>query len=384
MDLCLSDEEMMIKQAANELARRVIAPQATQIDEASRFPWETVKEMSNLGFFGIPISEQYGGAGFSNLAYYLAIEEIAKVCASTAVILQTHTSLVCKPILQWGTAAQREKYLVSLAKGRKIGSFALTEPDAGSDMSSISTTATLNGDEWVLNGAKTFITNAGASEVILVIARTAKDQGSRDLSAFIVDSESPGFSVGQSFEKLGVRASLSAEMLFENCGVPKDNILGKPGDGFKIALQALDGGRIGIAAQALGIAEAALESSLEYSAERIQFGKPINSKQAIQFMLADMSTDIEAARLFIYNAAFLEENGKRFTKEAAMAKLFASEAAMRHTVKAVQIHGGYGYTKEYPVERYMRDAKVTEIYEGTSEIQRIVIASSLLRAAKEK
>lgn len=384
LDLSLSEEEIMLQKTVKEFVERVIAPRASEIDRRGEFPWETVKEMANHGFFGIPIPERYGGAGFSSLAYYLAIEEISKACASTGVIVETHTSLVCKPILKWGTDEQKERYLIPLARGEKLGSFALTEPDAGSDISAISTTARAEGDHWVLNGTKMFITNAGASEVILVFAKTCGLEEKKSLSAFIVDTSTPGLSVGASFDKLGVRGSLAAEVVLDNVRIPRENVLGEPGEGFRIAMEALDGGRVAIAAQALGILEAAFEASLKYSSERVQFGKPISEKQAIQFMLADMAVDIEASRLLIFNAAFLEATGKRFTKEAAMAKLFASEAAMRHCVKAVQIHGGYGYTREYPVERYMRDAKVTEIYEGTSEIQRLVIASSLLKAMKDK
>ena len=335
--------------------------------------------MAQLGLLGIIVPQEYGGAGADTISYALVVEEISKKCASTGVVSSVHNSLASWPIMKFGTDEQKGKYLPILAKGDKIGAFAGTEPNAGSDLGALETTAVLEGDEYVINGTKTFITSGSEAGIIITFACTDKSQGAKGISAFIVENEMKGFKVGSIFEKLGINASHTSELIFEDMRVPKENLLGKEGDGFKIALMTLDGGRIGIGAQAVGIAQAALEESIEYSKQREQFGRPISKFQAIQWMIADMATRIEASRFLVLNAAYTKDQGKRFSKEAAMAKLFAAETAVDAALKAVQIHGGYGYTKEYLVERLFRDAKITEIYEGTSEIQRLVIANNLLK-----
>ncbi|MBS3975282.1 MAG: acyl-CoA dehydrogenase [Syntrophomonadaceae bacterium] len=379
MNFSLTEEQQMIRDMVREFAEKEIKPFAAELDRKGEFPAEIIKKLADLGVLGIPIPEEHGGSGASFLSYIIAIEELSRGCASTGVIVETHTSLGSEPILHWGTPEQKRKYLPRLASGEIIGSFGLTEPNAGSDAGGMQTTAVLDGDEYVINGSKIFISNAGASELTIVFAKTEKSSGVKGISAFIVEKNTPGYIVGSPEDKLGIRASQTCSLTFEDMRVPKENILGKPGEGFKIAMHALDGGRIAIAAQALGIAQAAFEEAIKYSKERIQFGQPIAKFQGVQWMIADMATDIQAARLLTYQAAWLKDEGQKYTKEAAMAKLYASEAAMRHTVKAVQVHGGYGYTMEYPVQRHMRDAKITEIYEGTSEVQRIVIASNILR-----
>jgi butyryl-CoA dehydrogenase len=379
MKLELNDQQKMIKKMVREFAEKEIAPVAAELDEKSEYPHEILKKMAKLGLLGIVIPKEYGGAGLDIISYATVIEEISKKCASTGVITSVHNSLVAYPIMKWGTDEQKKKYLPILAKGEKIGAFAGTEPNAGSDLGAMQTTAKLKGDKYIINGDKTFITSGPEAGILIVFAVTDKEKGAKGVSAFIVENTYKGFKVGSIFDKMGINANLVSELIFENMEVPKENLLGEEGEGFKIALSTLDGGRIGIASQAVGIAQAALEESIEYSKQRQQFGRPIAKFQAIQWMIAEMATRIEAARYLVYNAAYTKDKGERFSKEAAMAKLFASETAMECVIKGVQIHGGYGYTKEYTIERLFRDAKITEIYEGTSEVQKMVIAGSLLR-----
>jgi len=379
MNFTLTREQEFVKQMAYEFALNEVKPIAADIDVTERFPSETVEKMARYHMMGIPIATKYGGAGGNNLSYIIAVEELSKACATTGVILSAHTSLCAGPIDAFGTEAQKMKYLVPLANGSKLGAFGLTEPNAGTDASGQQTTATLDGDNYILNGSKIFITNGGVADTFVVFAMTDKTQGTRGITAFIVEKEFPGFSIGKHEDKLGIRASSTTELVFENCIVPKENMLGKEGRGFGIAMKTLDGGRIGVAAQALGIAEGALEEATKYMKERKQFGKPLSAFQGLQWMVAELDVKIEAAKLLVYKAAFNKDNGLPYTVEAARAKLFASETAMEVTTKAVQIFGGYGYTKEYPLERMMRDAKITEIYEGTSEVQRMVIAGNLLK-----
>ncbi|OPJ55759.1 acyl-CoA dehydrogenase [Alkalithermobacter paradoxus] len=379
MDFCVSKEHKMLKTMYKEFTENEVKPYAHEVDENEEFPIQTVKKLARYGFFGIPFPKRYGGQGGDNLAYAMAVEELSKVCATTGVIVSAHTSLCANPIFEFGTEEQKQKYLVSLCKGEKIGAFGLTEPNAGTDASAQQTTAVLDGDEYILNGSKIFITNAGYADIYVVMAMTDPSKGTKGISAFIVDSSAKGFSVGKKESKLGIKGSSTCELIFENCRIPKENLLGKEGQGFKIAMKTLDGGRIGIAAQALGIAQGALDETVKYVKERRQFGKPISYFQNTQFQLADMDTKVEASRLLVYKAAKNKDNNLSYSKEAAMAKLFASETAMEVTTKAVQLHGGYGYTREYPVERMMRDAKITEIYEGTSEVQKMVISAHLLK-----
>lgn len=379
MQLELNEQQKMIQKMVREFAEKEIAPVAADLDKTGEYPTKILQKMAKLGLLGIIIPTEYGGAGLDVISYATVIEEISKECASTGVITSVHNSLVAYPIMKYGNDEQKKKYLPILAKGEKIGAFAGTEPNAGSDLGAMQTKAELKGNNYIINGDKTFITSGDKAGIFIVFAVTDKEAGSKGISAFIVESSTPGFKVGSLFDKMGINANHVTELIFENMKVPKENLLGKEGDGFKIALSTLDGGRIGIAAQAVGIAQAALDESVEYSMQRQQFGRPIAKFQAIQWMIADMATRIEAARYLLYNAAFTKDKGKRFSKEAAMAKLFASETAMDCVIKAVQIHGGYGYTKEYKVERLFRDAKITEIYEGTSEVQKMVIAGSLLR-----
>ena len=378
MKLELNDQQKMIKNMVREFAEKEIAPIAAEHDKTGEYPTKTLEKMSALGLLGIIIPQEYGGAGLDTISYATVVEEISRKCASTGVITSVHNSLAAWPIMKYGTEEQKKKYLPILAKGQKIGAFAGTEPNAGSDLGAMKTTAVLKGNHYMINGDKTFITSGPKAGIIIVFAVTDKNAGTKGISAFIVESSFKGYKVGSIFEKLGINASQTSELIFENMEVPKENLLGKEGDGFKIALSTLDGGRIGIAAQAVGIAQAALDESITYAKQREQFGRPIAKFQAIQWMIADMATRIEAARYLLYNAAYAKDKGGRFSKEAAMAKLFASETAMDAVIKAVQIHGGYGYTKEYTVERLFRDAKITEIYEGTSEVQRMVISASLL------
>jgi len=379
MQLELNDNQKLIQKMVREFAEKEVAPIAAELDKKEEYPTKTLEKMAKLGLLGIIIPPEYGGAGLDTISYTIVVEEISRKCASTGVITSVHNSLTAWPIIKYGTDEQKKKYLPILAKGEKIGAFAGTEPNAGSDLGAMQTTAKLKGDKYIINGTKTFITSGPKAGIIIVFAVTDKNAGVKGLSAFIVESSMKGYKVGSVFEKLGINASLTSELIFEDMEVPKKNLLGNEGDGFKIALSTLDGGRIGIAAQAVGIAQAALDESVEYSKQRQQFGKPIASNQAIQWMIADMATHIEAARYLVYNAAYKKDKGERISKEAAMAKLFASEMAMDAVIKAVQIHGGYGYTKEYTVERLFRDAKITEIYEGTSEVQRMVISGSLLK-----
>lgn len=379
MEFILNEEQEMIRKTVRDFAENEVAPKAGPMDEAEEYDWKLWDDMAEMGLSGIPFPEEYGGAGMDNFCYAIAVEELSRVCASTGVLISAHTSLGSWPIYAFGTEEQKQKYLVPLASGEKIGALGLTEPAAGSDAGSVKTTAVLDGDEYVLNGSKIFITNGEKADIYVVIASTDKSKGSKGTSAFIVEKGTPGFTFGKKEHKLGIRASATYELVFENCRIPKENLLGEEGKGFKVALMTLDGGRIGIAAQALGIAQGALDEAVKYSKIREQFGKPISSFQGLQWMMADMATRIDAARLLVYRAAYLKDNRLPYSKESAMAKLYASECAMWVTTKAVQILGGYGYTREYPVERMMRDAKITEIYEGTSEVQRIVIAANILK-----
>jgi alkylation response protein AidB-like acyl-CoA dehydrogenase len=384
MDLTLTEEHRMIQEMARDFAQKEIAPIAATIDEEGRFPAETVKKMGELGFMGIEIPEKYGGTGMDTLSYVLAMIEISKACASHGVIMSVNNSLVCHGIYAFGSERQKEAFLVPLASGKKLGAYSLTEPQAGSDPAHIRCTAVYDpeADEYVINGLKAWVTSGPNADYIVLFAMTDKSQGQRGISAFVVDTKLPGFSPGKVEPKLGIRASHTSELIFENYRLPAWHRLGEEGQGFKVALAILDAGRIGIASQAVGIAEAAYEAALAYAKERVQFGQPIANFQAIQWMLADMKTRIEAARLLTYQAALAKDeagaSGGRYTLPAAMAKLFAAEAAMWVTTKAIQIFGGNGYSKEYPVERHFRDAKITEIYEGTSEIQRLVIARTVL------
>ena len=379
MKLELNEQQKMIQKMVREFAEKEIAPIAAELDKKEEYPTKILDKMAKLGLLGSIIPTEYSGAGLDTISYAIIVEEVSKKCASTGVITSVHNSLVAWPIIYYGTEEQKKKYLPLLATGKEIGAFAGTEPNAGSDLGSMQTTAVLKGDKYIINGDKTFITSGSNAGIIIVFAVTDKSAGSKGISAFIVENKFKGYKVGGIYEKMGINASGTSELIFENMEVPKENLLGKEGEGFKIALSTLDGGRIGIAAQAVGIAQAALDESIEYSKQRQQFGKPIATKQAIQWMVADMATKIEASRYLVYNACYKKDSGERFSKEAAMAKLFASETAVDTAIKAVQIHGGYGYTKEYTVERLFRDSKITEIYEGTSEVQRMVISGSLLK-----
>ena len=381
MEFGLSNEHLMLKKLYAEFAEKEVEPLAAEIDEEERFPRETVDKMVAMEMMGIPFSKEFGGAGGDNLAYAMAVEELSKKCATTGVILSAHTSLGAAPIDAYGTQEQKEKFLVPLAKGEKLGAFGLTEPNAGTDAAGQQTTAVFDEEtgEYVLNGSKIFITNAGEAQIYIIMAMTDKTQGTRGISAFIVESDTPGFTVGPKEKKLGIRGSATAELIFEDCRIPKENLLGKEGFGFRIAMNTLDGGRIGIASQALGIAQGALDEAVQYVKERKQFGRSISKFQNTQFVLADLENKIQAARLLVYRAAWNKDNGLPYSVAAAHAKLFAAETAMEVTTKCVQLFGGYGYTRDYPVERMMRDAKITEIYEGTSEVQRMVISAALLR-----
>lgn len=379
MNFTLTREQELVRQMVREFAINEVKPIAAEIDETERFPMENVEKMAKLGMLGIPFSKEYGGAGGDTLSYIIAVEELSKVCGTTGVIVSAHTSLCAEVINKFGNKDQKDKYLPELAKGKKLGAFGLTEPGAGTDASGQQTIATKDGDNYILNGSKIFITNSGVAETFIIFAMTDRSKGTKGISAFIVEKDFPGFSIGKHEDKMGIRASSTTELVMQNCVVPKENLLGQEGRGFGIAMKTLDGGRIGIAAQALGIAEGALEEACNYMKERKQFGKPLSAFQGLQWMIADMDVRVESARLLVYKAAYLKEQGLPFSIDAARAKLVASEVAMEVTTKAVQIFGGYGYTKEYPVERMMRDAKITEIYEGTSEVQKMVIAGSALR-----
>lgn len=379
MDFKLTEEQTMIRDTAREFAEKELGFIAAKIDAEAIYPEEVVKKMGELGLMGIYIPEEYGGADSDMVSYCLAVEEISKVCASTGVTLSAHTSLACDPIYRFGNEEQKKKYLVPLASGEHLGCLALTEAGAGSDVSSQMTTAVKDGDDYIINGAKIFITNGGYSDTAIVTAKTDKEAGGRGMSAFIVEKDYPGYSVGKVEHKLGIRASSTVELVFENMRVPAENLLGKEGQGFKVAMETLNGGRIGIASQACGIAGAALAESVNYAKERVQFGKPIARLQAIQWMLADMQVKLANARYQTLHAAAKKDAGENYIMESAMAKLYASEASTWITHKGIQVFGGYGYTTEYPMERFYRDARITEIYEGTSEVQRLVIASMLLK-----
>ena len=388
MDFTLSKEHEMARTLFREFAEKEVKPLAIEVDETEEFPKATVEKMAKAGFMGIPIPKEYGGQGCDFFTYAMSVEELAKVCGTTAVIVSAHTSLCCDPILTYGTEEQKQKYLPDLASGKKIGAFGLTEPGAGTDAQGQQTKAVLEGDEWVLNGSKIFITNGKEADVYVIFAITGmiekRGRMTKEISAFIVEKGTPGFSFGTKEKKMGIRGSSTYELIFTDCRIPKDNMLGQQGKGFGIAMHTLDGGRIGIAAQALGIGEGALDRTIAYVQERKQFGRAIGAFQNTQFQLADMATKAQAAQFMVYKAActkdqYTKDHKTSYNVEAAMAKLYAAEMAMEVTTKAVQLHGGYGYTREYEVERMMRDAKITEIYEGTSEVQRMVISANLLK-----
>ena len=379
MNFELTKQQKMIKQMVRELTEKDIKPMASEIDETGRFPIESYELLKKYGLLGMTVPKKYNGAGADELSYAITVEELSRYCATTGVICSAHNSLACWPIYKFGTEEQKEKYLMPLASGEKLGAFALTEPNAGTDAGAQQTKAVDDGEYWILNGSKIFITNGGQADTYVVFAMTDPSKGTRGISAFIVDRSTPGFSIGKIEHKMGIRGSATAELIFRDAKVPKGNLLGTLNKGFKIAMQTLDGGRIGIAAQALGIAQGAFDETVKYIKQREQFGRPIAKFQGVQFNIAEMKTKIEAARMLVYKAANNKENGKSYALEAAMAKLFAAEVAMEVTTKAVQLHGGYGYTKDYCVERMMRDAKITEIYEGTSEVQKMVISANVLK-----
>lgn len=378
MDFNLSPRHLLLQKLYRDFAQKEVKPLASELDEQERFPVETLKKMVDAKMMGICFPTELGGAGADTLAYVLAVEEFSKVCGTTGVILSAHTSLGAHPIYQFGTAEQKAKYLLPLAQGKSLGAFGLTEPNAGTDAAGQQTVAIKKDDHYEISGTKIFITNAGYADIYIIFAMTDKSAGTRGISAFIMESSMPGFSVSKKELKLGIRGSSTCELVFDKVKVPLENLLGQEGKGFKVAMATLDGGRIGIAAQALGIAQGALDETLKYVKQRKQFNKALSSFQNTQFKLAEMHLKIEAARLLVYKAAVLKDQGKDYSKDAAMAKLFASEVSMEVTTMAVQLHGGYGYTRDYPVERMMRDAKITEIYEGTSEVQRMVISAHLL------
>jgi len=379
MNFSLTREQEFVRQMVREFAETEVKPLAAEIDITEEFPMENVKKMAKLGMMGIPFSKEFGGAGGDVISYAITVEELSRVCASTGVIVSAHTSLCASVINEHGTPAQKEKYLPALAKGERIGAFGLTEPNAGTDAAGQQSIAVDMGDHYLLNGSKIFITNGGVAEVFIVFAMTDRSKGTKGISAFIVEKGMPGFSIGKVEEKLGIRASSTTELIFEDVKVPKENLLGKEGKGFGIAMKTLDGGRIGIAAQALGIAQGAFDEAVSYMKERKQFGKQLYKFQGLSWMMADMEVAIETARLLVYKAAWKKENKMPYSVEAAMAKLHAANVAMDVTTKVVQIFGGYGYTKEYPVERMMRDAKITEIYEGTSQVQKMVISGNIFK-----
>lgn len=378
MDFSLSKEHEMARTLFRDFAETEVKPLAQEVDETEEFPRGTVAKMNKLGFMGIPVGKEYGGQGCDTLTYAMCVEELSRVCGTTGVIVSAHTSLCAEPIKKFGTEEQKQKYLVPLAKGEKLGAFGLTEPGAGTDAAGQQTKAVLEGDEYVLNGSKIFITNGKEADIYIIFAMTDKSKGTKGISAFIVEKGTKGFTFGTKEKKMGIRGSATYELIFTDCRIPKENLLGAIGKGFGIAMTTLDGGRIGIASQALGLAQGALDATIAYVKERKQFGRSISKFQNTQFEIADMATKVEAARLLVYKAAMAKDTQKKFSLEAAMAKLYAAEVAMEVTTKAVQLHGGYGYTREYDVERMMRDAKITEIYEGTSEVQKMVIAGSVL------
>jgi len=379
MNLELTEEQKLLQKTVREFAESEVKPLAKELDETGRFPRDTFKKAAELGLTGIALPEAEGGAGFDHVAYSIVIEEISRCCASTGVILSVQNSLYCDPIHRFGNEEQKKKFLLPFARGEKVGCYALTEPQAGSNAAALQTRAVKKGDKYVINGTKAWITNGGAADAAIVYVNTDPPKGEKGITAIVVEKGTPGFKVGKEEKKLGINATACCELVFTDCEVPTGNRIGNEGEGYKVALSTLDGGRIGIAAQATGIAQGAFEAALAWSQERMAFGHPISQFQAIQFMLADMSTEIDAARLLVRKAAWKQDTGGRFSMDAAIAKLFASEMATRVTHKAIQIHGGYGYSREYPVERAYRDARITEIYEGTSEIQRLVISSWVLK-----
>jgi len=375
----LTDEQLMIQSMVREFSRKVVAPTAAERDRTKEFPADNLKQMAKLGLLGMMVPPEYGGEGADTISYVLALSEIAYSCASTAVVMSVHNSIVCESILRFGTEEQKKKYLTKLTAGKMIGAFGLTEPEAGSDPVSQTTTAIRDGDFYIINGTKRFTTTGKNSHLVIVTAKTDEAQRHRGISAFILEKGLPGFKVGHMEDKMGLRASDTTDLIFDNCRVPAENLLGQEGDGFKLAMTALDSGRIGIAAQSIGVAQAALDAAIRYAKERSQFGQKIVKFQGLRWMIADMATDLEAARQLALSAAAMKDQKTRFTRQASMAKLFASEMVNRVTAKAIQIHGGYGFTKDYDVERYYRDARVFTIYEGTSEIQRVVISNHLLK-----
>src|SRR5271156_3721059 len=380
MNLDLTEEQSLLQKTVREFAQAEVRPLAKELDETGRFPRELIRKAAELGLTGVAFPEDEGGAGFDHIAYSIVIEEISRCCASTGVILSVQNSLFCDPIHRFGTPEQKKKFLLPFARGEKIGCYALTEPQAGSNAAALQTRAVKSGDKYVINGTKAWITNGGAAHAAIVYVNTDPPKGEKGITALVVEKGTPGFKVGKEEKKLGINATACSELVFTDCEVPAANRIGNEGEGYKVALSTLDGGRVGIASQATGIAQGAFEAALKYAQERMAFGHPIAQFQAIQFMLADMATEIDAARLLVRKAAWKQDSGGRFSQEAATAKLFASEMATRVTHKAIQIHGGYGYSREYPVERAYRDARITEIYEGTSEIQRLVIASWVLKS----
>ena len=382
MEFGLTEEQRLIQQTAREFADEKLAPLAAEYDRTEEFTAPQARMLGDMGFLGMMVPEEFGGAGLDTVSYVLAMEEVSRACASTSVTMTVQNSLVCWPIDYFGTDEQKRKFLVPLAKGDTLGCYALTEPVAGSDPASMATTATEDGDSYIINGSKIFISNGGVAQLALVWAQTDRELKHKGISCFIVEANTPGYTVGAEEKKLGIRGSNTVELHFEECRVPKANLLGKAGEGFKIAMQTLDGGRIGIASQAVGIGQASLDASVRYSHQRLAFGRPLAEIEAIQFKIADMAMEVQASRLLTYHAAWLKDQGVRFSKQAAMAKLHASEAATKAAHMAVQVHGGYGYLKDFPVERLYRDARITEIYEGTSEIQRLVISAAALKEGK--
>ena len=378
MNFQLTKEQEFVRKMVREFAETEVEPLAADIDKEHRFPVETVEKMAKYGLLGVPFPTEYGGAGGDHISYAITVEELSRVCASTGVICSAHTSLCCWPIFNWGNEEQKRKYLPDLLSGKKLGAFGLTEPNAGTDASGQQTRAEDMGDHWLINGSKVFITNGGYADVFVVMAMTDKSKGNHGISAFIVEKGDEGFSIGKTEDKMGICASSTTELVFQNCKIPKDRLLADIGQGFKVAMSTLDGGRIGIASQALGIAQGALDVTVEYMKARKQFGMKLSQMEALRFTVAELATQIEAARLLVYKAANMKDKHLAYGPNAAMAKLFAAETAMHVTTKCVQLHGGYGYTKDYPVERMMRDDKITEIYEGTSEVQKMVIAASVL------
>jgi len=379
MQFQLTEDQKMVQKLARDFAEKKLAPTVSERDHKEEFSRALTDEMGEMGLTGICFPEEYGGSGGDVMSYILAVEELSKADDGVGITLSATVSLCAWPIYAYGTEEQKQKYLVPLAEGEKLGAFGLTEPNAGTDAAGQQTVAVLDGDDYIINGSKIFITNGGEAEIYIIFAMTDKTKGMKGISAFILEKDMPGFSFGKKEHKMGIHTSLTNELVFQDVRVPKENLLGKVGEGFKIAMSTLDGGRIGVAAQALGIAQAALDHAIKYSKERVQFGQPIAKNQAIAFMMADMATKIDAARLLIYRAAYLKDQGLPYSKEAAMAKLYASDIAMEVTTDAVQIYGGYGYSREYPVERLMRNAKITQIYEGTNQVQRMVISGAILR-----